>query len=73
MAEEKQEVSDRHYQVMKNLQDLRADVKYIFDDTINSHYDYPPQTREDWERERNKLRDDLREVQKRIDRTLQGL
>ena len=73
MADDKQQVSDKHYQVMKYFEDLRKDVRFILDDTIHNHYDRVPQTWDGWDEERQKLREDLREIQRRVDRTLNGL
>ena len=70
---ERQEASDRHYSAMRDLQNMRDDVAGILNDTINRHYDFPPDDLEGERAEREKLRQDLREVQQRIDRTLRGL
>ena len=73
MADEQQEIKDRHFQTMKYLQEMRDDVKRILQDTIDRHYDFPATDSAGETAERTKLKADLREVQRRIDRTLQGL
>lgn len=73
MADEKQEARDRHFDAMKYLQNMRDDVTRILNDTINRHYDYPPENLEAEQDERDKLKKDLREAQTRIERTLDGL
>ena len=73
MADEKEEARDKHFEAMKYLQNMRDDVLRILRDTLDRHYDFPPESLDGERAEREKLRQDLREVQSRIDRTLRGL
>jgi hypothetical protein len=71
--DEKQQAGDRHYETMKYLQNMRDDVQRILKETINNHYDYPPENLASEQEEREKLRKDLYEIRARVDQTLNGL
>ncbi|MEJ0021677.1 MAG: hypothetical protein WDN47_03810 [Candidatus Doudnabacteria bacterium] len=73
MADEIQEAKDKHLEAMKYLQNMRDDVLGIIKDTIDRHYDSPPESLQGEQDERNKLKQDLREAQARIERTINGL
>lgn len=75
MADEKeqQEASDRHYDAMTRLQNLRDDVRTEITGIIDRYYDRVPSD-DAYERDdRGYIRDDLRKVQRRIDETINSL
>ena len=70
--QEQQEARDKHDATLKRLRDLRAGVDERINQIIDANYNYPPDLIYERE-ERERIRDDLRNVQRRIHETIDEL
>ena len=71
--QEQKDASKRHYDVMTRLQTLRSDVQQQISGIINRYYDRVPSDLKYERDDRGYIRDDLRQVQRRIDETINNL